>query len=388
MGDIGAATGGFFQANAEEGASRRNARSARDANQTNLLLNLAGRGAALPARVGGLNIPSNVAGREAAILPYYFNDRERALAEASGAVFDATGRLTGTPTEQGARAQSIVDQFLPITAEGTNVVRGIYNDELTRQAAAESQPVYAARRAVAGARKDAGLTALQATLNEIRSIQARKGYTGDSLAEQRLGLDARTKIFGDAAVDLSSAELANATDTRAIQSAGRNLKLSSLALPTSQAQNVLNLTEQPADTVQTSFNRRLQPFQFFRTTATPFQVNPLPTVQPQGNPFAALLAGGGNAERNLASAYLRGAFRPATQPRMGSGAGYAEPYYGAGSGWQTGGAGAGAYATPAAPYDYNYGGGYVAPAYGGYGSGAADYGAAVAAAPYEVDLGY
>lgn len=302
----------WLAAQAERNAARTNARSAARTNTTNFLLNLASRGAALPAHLPGLPVPANVAGRESTFLPYYFNDQERALADEARRVFDETGRAGGTPEQQIAAAREVVNQFMPALQQGGETVRGIFDNTLTGERVAEAQPVFAARSNLATARKNAGLDALQETLNQIKAIQGRAGYTGDSLANQRLRADVTRRVYGDAAVDTSAADLQNATDLQAIMESGRRLKLSSLSLPTAQAQNILNLQEQPLETVATRFNRRLQPFGFFRMGQNQFNVAPLPQVNPIPG-FAGIAATtAGNSLRDFASAYARGAFRPTT----------------------------------------------------------------------------
>jgi hypothetical protein len=306
---ISGTTGAVLSSQAQKDANRKNARSARQQNQANFLLNLSSRGAALPGSVPGLTIPEGIAGREAAFLPYYFDDRERQLAESAGEVFDATGAMLGTPAEQGARAQATVNRFLPILDQAAGTVEGIYDNSITDEELEFAKPVAESRIKLAGARKDAGLEALQETLNSIKAIQARKGFTGDSLGANRLRFDARRKIFGDAAVDLSQAELANAMEARSIRQGGVNRKLSSLNLPTALAQSRLNLEEQPAEQVSTSFNRRLQPFQFFRTGQNNFEVNGLPTVQPNAGVGQILSANTAALGQSALRAYSNGAFQ-------------------------------------------------------------------------------
>jgi len=298
---------------AQDKASERQRKSALQDRQANLLFQLASRGAALPSRVGAVQVPSDVVGRESAFLPYYFGDQERAIADEAGRTFTATGNVLGTPEEQAARAQAVVNAYLPTAEAGGDVVRGIYDNTLTNQALAEAGPVADARLALAGARKESGLEALQKILNDTRAIQARRGYTGDSLANQRIQLDATRGILGQNAMDVAGANLANAQEVQGIQASGRNLKLGSLNLPTAQAQNILNLQEQPAEQVNTAFNRRLQPFQFFRTGQNPFQVTPLPTPGVKTSPWQILSATTGRAGGDLANAWAKGLFTPSSQ---------------------------------------------------------------------------
>lgn len=313
MSFISGTVGAVLGSQAQKDANRRNERSARLANQANFLLNASARGAALPSRVPGLTIPEGIAGKESALLPYYFDDRERALAEASGQVFDATGQLLGTPLEQGQRAQAIVNQYLPILDQGRDVVAGIYDNSITDQELAYAKPVADARLKVAGAKRDAGLDALYDTLNSIKAIQSRKGFTGDSLASQRLGYDARRKVYGDAAVDLSGAELQNAMEARSIQQGGINRKLTSLNLPSGLAQSRLNLEELPANQVSESYNRRLQPFQFFRMGQNQFQVNPLPKVEPVAGAGQILANSTAALGQQVGNYFLGGGYSPTSK---------------------------------------------------------------------------
>lgn len=320
MSFISGTVGGIMGSQAQKDANRKNARTAKQANQTNFILNLAARGGAIPAGgIPGLKIPEGVAGKEAALLPYYFDDRERALAEASGEVFDATGELLGTPLEQGQRAQGIVNQYLPILDQARGTVAGIYDNSLTEEELEFNRPVAESRIKLAGARRDAGLDALQETLNSIKAIQARKGFTGDSLASQRLGFDARRKVYGDAAVDMSSAELQNAMEARSTRQSGINRKLASLNLPTALAQSRLNLEEQPAEQVSASFNRRLQPFQFFRMGQNNFQAQALPKVDPVASPWQTVANSTAATGQAVGNYFLGGSyFNPSASNSSGS----------------------------------------------------------------------
>ncbi len=141
----------------------------------------------------------------------------------------------------------------------------------------------AARIKLAGARKDASLQALENKLNEIKAIQGRKGYTGDSLGSQRIRFDATRKILGDAAIDQSTAELQNSIDSANIRRGGIQRRLASGNLPIDQAMREGQFAGLPGQILRQNAEDNISIFNPFRvnggfqTMRRPDSVEPLPT---------------------------------------------------------------------------------------------------------------
>lgn len=351
--------GAVLSSNQQQQDTSRQRRSAREANQANFWFQQVNRGAPMPGHIPGIGyLPPSIAGKTATFLPYYFNDYEKQLAAAAQRVFESTGTADEAATMDEYRRLIAPLEAAGQSAAGT--VGDLYSGKMLDERLGEQAPVSEGRIQLANAKKNAGLEALQATLNNIKTIQGKRGFTGDSLANQRMRFDATRGIFTQGALDTASANLANASEVRGIQESNRTNRLSGLNLPVSTAQNLLTMREQPGEAVQTAFNRRLQPFQFFRLGSNPFQVNPLPTGG-SVNPWQIAAAGAGATGRQALEAYLKYRNTPRTETgNIGAG-----PQYG---GYDSG-------ANEYGPYDsygagtYNYGGG------GGYGGAAAGYGA-------------
>ena len=122
-----------------------------------------------------------------AIYPVYAAGSEQGLyANAANAIQQTTNLA---PTAQSL--QDIQSSVAPMTAQAQNTASGIFNGNTQTQELANQVPVSNATTNVATAQNQGTLEALQQTLNNIKSIQAGKGFAGDSYGSQLLNFQAR-----------------------------------------------------------------------------------------------------------------------------------------------------------------------------------------------------
>lgn len=260
-----------------------NRKSAKEQNQItnqqnidNLLLQLAARGAPLT----GSNVPESVEGSQAAILPYYFGDLESTMGRDASAIYKASSAYRGSPEVQLADYQSLVDSQAGATNAIDQLAIDLATGKLTEDQIAEAMPSFAARRGVAEAKRNAGLEALQATLNEIDSIQAGKGYSGDSTGKRMLRFNARRGIGTTTAADLANVNLENALDERTIREQGRALRLANMNLPEQRIQSAVNRKLAPQRAVAQGFTESVEPFKFFNLGPHSFEGGVAPSAMP------------------------------------------------------------------------------------------------------------
>lgn len=269
------------QKDAAKDANRKNLKAARETNEANLVLDMARRGLALPDRVGSINVPEGAVGKSSSILPYYLSDSEREASDYASSIFNTLKRYPDANSE--AAYREIADKYIPAMDQASEDAIGVFDGSVTDEEIAAAQPVAAARIKLAGARKDAGLEALQEKLNEIKAIQSRKGYTGDSLASSRLRFDATRKILGDAAIDQGNAELANAMDSSNIRRNAIARRLANPNLGIDQARRDIQLQDLPGEGMRDRAEKNISIFNPFRVTGgfqpiqRPERVQPVPS---------------------------------------------------------------------------------------------------------------
>lgn len=243
-------------------ATSTNLKMARETNNANLVLDLARRGLALPSRVGGMDVPEGAVGKSSAILPYYLNDQEMAAAGYAGDIFDTLSQDANAQSISELRAAS--ERYRGAFDQARQDALGVFNGDVTNEELAAAQPVAAARIKLANSKRDAGLSALEEKLNEIKAIQNRKGYTGDSLASSRLRFDATRKVLGDAAIDQSNAELANAMEASAIRRGGIQRRLSGGNIPLDQLRRETQFADMPGENLRSRAESNISIFNPFR----------------------------------------------------------------------------------------------------------------------------
>lgn len=256
------------KADAEEEANRQNIQAAKDLNERNYQMFREGRGE------GG-----------SALLPLYAKDAGGGLFEPKwfSDVRDVYDAASGgvTPQANLARYQNILQRYAPAQAGADATANGLFNGELENEAIAATAPVAAARNAGVAGRKQAGLEALQNTLNEIKQIQSKKGFTGDSLGNNMLRFNARRSINTSAAADQADANLQNATDIRGIRGNAIATRLANLNLPYNMARQGFQIADSPEDALLDRTGRRSQLLSTFRIAPGEFRYSPLPPVIPK-----------------------------------------------------------------------------------------------------------
>lgn len=364
------------QKSSADKATSTNLRIARETNNANLILDLARRGLALPEKVGGVTIPEGAVGKSSAILPYYLNDQEMAAAGYAGDIFDVLSADANAASLGDLQAAS--ERYRSAFDQARNDTLGIFNGGVTDEELAAAAPVSAARIKLANARKDAGIEALQEKLNEIKAIQNRKGYTGDSLASQRLRFDATRKVLGDAALDRSNAELANAMDTSNIRRNAIARRLSSGNLPLDQLRRESQFADLPGESLRSKAESNISIFNPFRVNGG-FQTIQRPDRVDASPSTLGIVAGQNAALAQDVGSYLArrnwgGSSQPisaADRAYIGSGSTYGGvsgsdfssiPSYGSygsyGGGSSAAGAATTGYGYGGTGYELDYGGGY------------------------------
>lgn len=194
----------------------------------------------------------------------------------------------------------------------TRTVAGVYDGSLEKEAIANQQPVNQGRQAVA----NSALTALAQTLNDIKAINARKGYSGDSFGTRLLQFNARR----GAGEEMASANLANAIDERQIHNQALLARIQNVGLPYAESQQAVNQSTLAENSVLDQQARRQQIFNNFRIGPGQFAYQRLPDVKPvastgqivaQGISSAATTANTLRAQNSAAQGYQ-------TTPNYGS----------------------------------------------------------------------
>jgi hypothetical protein len=251
---------------AQKAASAQNAKNVADTNQLNYEMFLQGRGS-----------------DGSAVLPMYLKmpGTGNLFEEQLGRdLVDNYRAGYKPPGEQLTDYQSRIDKFAPSMAGARDAVTGVFDGTTGKKIIDNLTPVAAARMKSANVRGDAGMQALNETLNEVKAVQQGKGYSGDGLASNLLGFSARRAINTDVAGARSSAELANAMDEKAARDYAIQLQLQNLGLPYSMAQQEVNLSQLPQRALYDLQASRMQPLNFVRIGTNQFQYQPMPTVQP------------------------------------------------------------------------------------------------------------
>ncbi len=277
--------GAVLGSNAQSDATNQNAANIAATNQLNYQMFLQGRGS-----------------EGSAILPLYAKDANGNLIEPelfndTMGVYDATGALTPDYQKVLAPAQAAA-------AGADQTAANIFNGGFQTQELNNLQPVAQARTDAAVAQKSSTLEALQQTLNNIKAIQAGKGYSGDSFGNQLLKFSATRDANNQGANLLSQANLANATDVNRIKANNINRAIANVNLPGQIASQDVALADAPSNALLARQQQRLGLFSGFRIAPGAFTAQNMPTVQPNSAAFSALSAAGA-AGSNLGAAYLK-----------------------------------------------------------------------------------
>jgi hypothetical protein len=264
----GAAIGsGVMAANAQKKASQQQAQSVRDTN-------------ALAYQQFQESRGSN----GSAILPMYMpTGTERRLADSAIQVFDS---ITGQPVTMTMQEyQNIIDQQQPTIDAGNRLISGIYSGDLEAQRMASLQPVLAARTAAGDVQGSALELGLQQELNRINTENNRRGFVGQSGYTQNQLLGATIAGRQAAAGARANATLQNAGDTRTVQEGMVDLQLRSLDTPINRANQLIQLSQAPAQALVQRQQLAMQPLNFFK-------LNPGNPPQPNTPQYSAVPSAG------------------------------------------------------------------------------------------------
>lgn len=232
-----------------------------------------------------------------AIYPIYAQPAEQALYNDTMNVYDATGAVSPTAADY----QRIIAGVQPMANQANAVAAGIFNGNTQGQELANEQPVAQANLDLATSQKSATLEALQQTLNNIKSIQAGKGYAGDSFGNQLLNFQARQGANTTGAQLIGQANLTNAQAVQAIKQNALNRQIANISLPGQIAQQNINLAQAPANALNNQMVNRQNLFGNFKIGTNSFQYQNLPLVSPTastgqivGQGIGSLAGGVGN----------------------------------------------------------------------------------------------
>jgi hypothetical protein len=214
-----------------------------------------------------------------AVYPIYGAGAEAQLYGDTLGTYDATGALQ--PTAQ--QLASITNAAIPYQQQANTAAAGIFNGATQGQELANQLPVYQAQLQAAQTQKQGTLEALQSTLNNIKAIQAGRGYSGDSFGNQLLNFQARQGANTAISNQISAANIGNAQTIQAIKQNAINRQLSNLSLPGQMAANNIALAQQPANALENQMGQRQALFNNFRIGTGQFQYQPLPLVSPTAN---------------------------------------------------------------------------------------------------------
>lgn len=307
------------------------AKSARETNAANL---------AAARETNDLNLQMFDRARGAygnSLLPDYFGKFEgQQLMTDTENYYAATKAALGDPWQQEFRYRTLRNQFTPQFNAANQTAADIWNGNITQErlnnlykapatakgggqqltALSGASPRYSpdqrqlmsvaeARLNVPAQQRQAIQQSLQKTLNEIKSINTRQGFTGDSSFLQNRLFGARLGAGEQAAAAESQAILANANDARAIADSGIQLRLSNMDLPYQRAQQAIAFEQLPVEIMQTNQGRALRPFDFFRLGQTPFRYDQLPQGQSVPSAGQIALTGIGAANQQAGSYLLQ-----------------------------------------------------------------------------------
>lgn len=310
-------------------ANKTNRTLAKQANQANYILDLVKRGLPMPSKINGLDVPEGAAGVSSALLPFYMAQQEKQLSDFASSGFNDLS----SPEAMGNMGdfRTTANRYQPAIDAGRDTVNGIYNGEITNEELNLAQPVAEARMGVA---KDAGLESLRETLNSIKSIQARRGFSGDSTASNRMNFDARRKV----AMDVGGAGLANAMEERAIRQGGINRRLAGLDMPLAQANREFALGDLPSRTMRGRLESNISVFNPFRTGGGFQRVEAAPKEDAVPNIMGILAAGMGSMNQQAGQVLANNSDKWFGNKQRGSGyGGYGPQPYSASSGTDFGG---------------------------------------------------
>jgi hypothetical protein len=256
------------------------------------------------------------------LLPMYAKDAQgnpyepKLFADTVG-VYDAVNAIP--PEMKLAEYQNALKSLNGAQKGAEDTVNGIYNGDLENQSMAAQGDVSQARLDQAHGTGNAALISLAKTLSDIKAVNARRGFTGDSFGKRLMEFNAQTQAAGTTAKALGDANLANATDVRAIKNNAIASRVGNVNLPNAFSQQALRQTTQPEDALLDRGARMSQIFNGFKIGPQAYRYDRLPDkiATPGWGAFAAKGAAG--AIDDVISLYTGGAIGGSKGGGMGGG---------------------------------------------------------------------
>lgn len=304
---VSGTTAAVLGSQAQRSAAKRAAKSTQRTNALNLSQSLYSKGADLSGvDLSKFGIPKGLLTRGGVVLPQYGAETERQLFEQAAAMAGSIAAMNGTPELQAETYKALITKYGPDSANNDQLASDLASGKVTNDMLAEAEPVFAARIGVAEGRKNAGLEAIQKSINNIRTAGARKGYSGDSSGTRQLEFNARRDIGTRGADDLSMALLQNELERAGLKTQGRNMRLANINLPDTLLRSRISRMQLPTETVAKNYTTSMSPFGFFNQNPTQFRgVETPPTGGPTVSPFEAIARTGGAVGNTLANYYLQ-----------------------------------------------------------------------------------
>lgn len=303
-----AVTTGVSAASANRQAKKQN-EMVRQQNADQIMLDMAARG----APIYGANLPADIQGSESAILPYYFGGTERQMADDASAVYRSI--RSQDPRVELANYERMLDTYGEANQSNKDLVIDAATGRLVDRRLAESAPVFEARTNVAKSKRNAALEALRDTLSEIDSIQAGKGYSGDSTAKRMMRFNARRQIGSQAAADMTEAELQNQLEVRNIRDSELASRRANLGQADAMTQAEMRRTQLAKQAMADDFNTSISPFSSFNIGTGQF-TKPEPLVPPTDIAGALASSIGGTVNTLATNRMLAGQARSSTPQQM------------------------------------------------------------------------
>lgn len=255
-----------------------------------------------------------------AVLPYYANENgdpmEPILFQDALDTYNVFKETS--PQDRMASYQELVDMFTPAAQGGRNYVDDIYSGQLERKQIADAEPVFGARTDIAKARSLARRDALDKTLNQIKAIAQKRGFSGDSYGKRLLEYNATADINADSAVDLAGAKLENEKQRLGFKQASDNLRQANLFTPYQLGEAAVNMKALP-ETFTAGQTQKMQGlFQPFNIGTSRYSDQPLPPVQPRMSNFGIAAEAIGGISKNIGTIGALNAMAGAYGQGMGS----------------------------------------------------------------------
>jgi hypothetical protein len=259
---LGALAGGVISSMGSSSSAKStadaNARATADTNATNERLFHEGRGA------GGY-----------AVLPEYMGDAETTLGRNAADVARSLFNYNGGPQARLQATGNLLRRYNPAMDAGDGLVIDLSTGKVSADRKASLAPVLAARTNAAKSRTQAINDSLNETLAGLRSARATSGFRGNSTFDINRTLAATTGARTQAADAMSQAMLENALATQGIDESNLQLRLKSLDLPYTRAQQRIAFNGLPLRSAADDYSAALAPLNFFRLpNANPPQQQP------------------------------------------------------------------------------------------------------------------